>query len=188
MITAISGAKQNVTNAKLKCAKAVAFTGIPTNLLKNEGTISKLTDETINSISKIFKKLLGKYELPYSKKPLTANADLTHVLPDGTPISIPMPEVHTTTTQILDGANILKPDAADLAANTADALSTKAALADIMSGTSHASDALVNGLDAKAGIVDAIANGADAITAKAAIVDSSQNIIHGIIEAIDKIV
>lgn len=193
MITAISSAKQSVatnTNAGLKRANNVAFTGNPLNLIKNKGKISRFAEEAVGSIGRGFRKLFGNGELPFSKKPLTADADLTHFLPDGTPITIPMPEVHTTVTKILDGANILKPDAADLATNMVDALATKAALADTLSGASHAFDAVTGGLDVantKVGVVDALTTGADALATKVDAIDTGRNIIHGIAEILDKI-
>jgi len=163
MITAISSIKQNSnlrTNANLKRANQVAFKGSPISLLKNEGKISKFADEAASLLGNFFKKLLGKTELPFSKKPLTANATLTHFGTDGMPIDIPMPEVHTAVTKILDGANILNPDAADLAANTANVLATKA------------------------DVVDAISTGADVLATKADGVDAAHGIIHGIAEII----
>lgn len=193
MITAISSVKQNIllsNNTNLKKVNSVTFTGNPIGVLKTEGKVSRLVEGTIRPIISFVKKMIGKAELPFSKKPLTANADLTHFLPDGTPITIPMPEVHTAATKILDGANILNPDATDLAANVADALSTKAALVDVLSGTNHAFDAVTDGLDAataKASVVDAVTTGLDVVTTKAGIVDTARNVIHGIAEVIGKI-
>lgn len=186
MITAISSIKQSGSlnnNVNIKRTNQVAFTGCPISLIKNEGKISRFADEASHSIGKMFKKALGKYELPFSKKPLTANADLTHFLPDGTPITISMPEVHTAVTKVLDGANILNPDAADLAANVADALSTKAALVDVLSGTSHAFDAVTSGLDA----ANSITTGIDATTAVVEHKTILADIAHGVLEILDKI-
>lgn len=210
MITAISSVKQNSNlsnKASVRRTNKVTFTGSPISLLKNEAKISIFADEAASSIGVFFKKLLGKSELPFSKKPLTANADLTHILPDGTPITIPMPEVHTAVTRVLDGANILNPDAADLAAkaaDTADALSTKAALAGILDGANDSVNAVTSSLDAvaaKAGIVDALATGADAVATKADIVDAAHTsigvmttktdaagVIHDIIDGIGHII
>lgn len=186
MIRAISSFKNNSNlsnNLNLKRTSQVAFTGSPINLLKNEG-------KTANSMGNIFKRLLGKAELPFSKKPLTANANLTHFLPDGTPIDVPMPEVQTVVEKVLDGSNILNPDAADIAANTADALSTKAALADVLGGSSDALDAVTGGLDAvatKADIADAVGTGADLISAKADAADLFHTIIDGITGLFDNL-
>lgn len=184
MITAISSVRQNGSlsnNVNLKKANQVAFTGNPLNLLK--------ADETIRPISNLLKKILGKAELPFSKKPLLANADLTHLLPDGTPITIHMPEVHTATTKILDGSNLLKPDAADLAAHATDALTTKAALADVLSGTGHASDA-IDAVNHGANVVDAITTKADIIDTITTAVDHKSvvaDIIDGAMHIIDKL-
>lgn len=186
MIRAISSLQHNSNlsnNLNLKRTSQVAFTGSPINLLKNEGKTSRFAVKTASSMGNIFKRLLGKAELPFSKKPLTANATLTHIGPDGMPIEIPMPEVHTAVAKVLDGSNILTPDAADIAANTADAVSTKAALADVLGGSSHAFDAVTGGLDAaatKSDIVDTIGAGSDLISAKADAADIFHTIIDGI--------
>lgn len=217
MITAISSVKQNgnVNNVSLKKANQVAFAGNPVNLLKNELKISRFADEATGSISNFFKKILGKAELPFSKKPLTANADLTHILPDGTPINIPMPEVSTAVTKILDGANVLKPDAADLAAGAVDVLTTNAALASVLPGAhqvvetaANAADALASkadiidaahtsiglmatkaadALSAKTGAIDAVTTGADALATKTDVVDTVHKIINGVTEFVDKL-
>lgn len=181
MITAISSVRQNGSlsnNVNLKKANQVAFTGNPLNLLK--------ADETIRPISNLLKRILGKAELPFSKKPLLANADIIHFGPDGMPIVIHAPEMHTATTKILDGSNILRPDAADLASNATDALTTKAALADVLSGTSHASDAIdavshganvVDAIATKADIIDTIATAADHKSVVAGLIDGAMHII-----------
>ena len=184
MITAISSVNQS--GSKINSAKQatqVAFTGSPISLLKNEVKIPKFTDETTSSIGKVFKKLLGKAELPFSKKPLTANATIVHVLEGGGIVDIPVPELHVAVTKLLDGSNLLVPDAADLATNAMDALSTKAALMDTLAGTSHAFDAVTTGVDAlaaKSATIDAIVT---TIEHKSAIVD----VIEGISHIIDKL-
>lgn len=191
MITAISSVKQNpskVTN--LKHVNQVSFTGSSIKILKNEGKFSSLAEKVTDSVSSVIRKILGKVELPVSEKPLTANATIIHFGPDGLPIEIPAPEMHTTVTKILDGSNILKPDAVDLAAGAADALSTKAALIESLSGTSHAFDIVTGGLDAvatKAGIIDAVATGTDVLAAKTDAIDTVHKIINVVVEAIDKL-
>lgn len=85
MITAIS----NLTKAT-----KVAFQGGPLNLAKGElgGKALKLGEEATDSFNKTVEKILGKDEMPFSKKALTA-ADHNHgaplCTPDGMPISDP---------------------------------------------------------------------------------------------------
>lgn len=221
MITAISNfnpksQKNNFANKTKFSDRApqIAFAANPLKLGKSlmgeegrvYGKISKFEEETSGFIGRLFKKLTGKNELPFSENPLTANATLTHIGPDGIPIELPMPEVHTVVTKVLDGSNLLNPDAADLAANAADALSTKAALLDVLSG-SNTLDAVANGLDAvstKAGIADAVATGLDVVSTKSDIadavttgldvvstkadaIDAAHKVINGIATIIDKI-
>lgn len=120
MITAISGYSGNKSQNNLtsiKRAPQINFAGSPINLVKSEGRVSKFAEHAVDLVGRGYRKLFGNGELPFSKKPLSADADLTHFLPDGTPITIPMPELHTNVTKFLDGSNILEPDAADLAAS-----------------------------------------------------------------------
>ena len=185
MITAVSRVKQNVAgNISLKHVNQVAFTGSPISLLRNEGKISRVAGETTDSICRVLKNLFEKAELPFSKKPLTANSTLKHIVGDGQVIiDVPIPEVHTAVTKVLDANNILVPDATDMAINALDAASTKAALAGVLSGTSHAFDAVTNG-----------ANVMDALVAKADIVDvvtttvEHKSFIADIIEGIAHII
>lgn len=193
MIKAISSVRQNNNlskNAYSSRTNQVAFAGIPVSLLKNEGKISRFTDQSTRFVSNIFRKLAGKAELPFSKNTLTANADLIHFLQDGTPIRIPMPEVQAAATKILDGANVLKPGAVDLVADTADALSTKVALADVLVGGGHAADALSGGLNfmaTKADIIDAAHTGIGLMAAKTDAAAAGHTIIGGIAEVLDKL-
>lgn len=169
-------AKNNYMNNSKQTAQ-IAFNGN----LANVGT--NLLEKTSLKLGGIFRKVLGKNELPFSKKPLTANATIKHILESGGIIDIPAPEMHTATTTILDGANLLVPDAADIAANTLNAASTKAALMETLMGTSHAFDVVTGGADAlaaKAATIDAIAT---TIEHKSVIVD----IIEGIGHVIDKL-
>lgn len=187
MITAISSVKQNSNlsnNVNLKRTNQVTFTGSQIILLKNEGKISRFADEAVSSIGRGFRKLFGNGELPFSKKTLTANATLTHIIGDGQGIvDVPVPEVHTTVAKILDGANILKPDAADLAANALDAASTKAALAGALSDTASTFDALASGTD----VANAATNVVDGITTAVQHKSIATDVIHGIAEVLDKI-
>lgn len=189
MITAISSVEQNGNvgnNANFKRANQIAFTGSPISLLKSEGKISRFADEATSSIGKIFKTLLGKAELPFSKKPLTANATLTHFGPNGEITDIPVPEMHTAVTQILDASNILKPDAADLAASALDAASTKAALAGALSDAASTVDAVASGAD----VAGAVADGVSAVDAATAAVEHKSvlaDLAHGVASILDKI-
>lgn len=184
-------------NANLNNLKKVAFLGRPISLVQAE--------ESAKPLRELIAKIVGKAELPFSKRSLTADATIKHIIGDGQGmVDIPVPEVHTAVTKIIDANNILVPDAADLAANTADALSTKAALAGVLGGTSHAFDAVTGGLDAaatKASVVDAVATGADALATKSSIVDAAHtgiglmasktdavDLVHKVIEGIANIV
>lgn len=186
MVKAISSVRQNgLANQRqnIKKSQNIAFSGTPV----------KLAEEVANPIGKMLKRFLGKAELPFSERPLTANADLVHILPDGTPINIPMPELHTAATKILDGSNILNPDAADL-------LTTKAALASVLSDSHGAVDALATGANAlatKTGLIDLTATGLDALGTKSDLLHATATAVQhkstivdiagGIAEVLDKL-
>ena len=108
----------------------------------------------LSQIGDLFKK-----ELPFAKKPLLADANLVHFTPDGMPVEIPLPEIYTAATKILDGSNILHPDAADLAAGAANALTSK-----------------IGVIDAVATGTDVLATKTDAVTVFTDVIDALSNL------------
>lgn len=105
MITAISNFKTSNQNfnstrstASQKQKSQIAFAGNPLAFVKNEskvsGQLSRISEELTEGLSKAFRKLTGKDELPVVEKPLTANGKIIHpVGPDGGgTIEIPVPD------------------------------------------------------------------------------------------------
>ncbi len=178
MITAISSIRHNVNvGNNIKKTNSIGFTGNPVSLLKSETKISRFADEAASSIGSFLSKKLGKVELPFSEKPLIADATLVHFGPDGMPIEIALPQVQSAVTKILDGSNMLTPDAADIAANAANALTAKAGALDTLAAGADA-------LTAKADVVDTLATGTDALAAKS----DAATVIGTIAEALGHIV
>lgn len=120
MITAISGINQNKSQVGLsKKATSVAFKA---NLMKTSekfldstglqvgGKFKKMAEIMVNSVGRSVKKIMGASELPFAAKPLTANGEIIHFLPDGRPFSFEVPD-----SQIIkpgcDGANVYIKDA-----------------------------------------------------------------------------
>lgn len=117
MITAISNVKTNNKNFTLakntvsqKQKSQIAFAGSPIGFIKNESKISRFAEEIRGGLSKAFKKLTNNNELPFSKKPLTANGEIIHdVNGSGVPLKINVPDFEIKETGT-DGLNIYRLD------------------------------------------------------------------------------
>lgn len=113
-ISSFSNGKTNNNFTNSKQSTQVAFSGnftkLGTNLVTDEGSqlggkIRRFAQEASESLGRTFRKLTGKNELPVTEKPLTANGTITHFAPDGTPITIKVPDSEIKNPGA-DGANI----------------------------------------------------------------------------------